>query len=332
MTHIGYHPLADLVPPAQVLHESVIAAKAGFEGLFIPDHFHPWNVAAGTPFAWTLVAAAAERTSNVQVGTAVTCPTLRYNPAIVAQAFATLGAVYEGRIFLSVGTGEALNEVPVGLAWPRRGERLDRLREAIEVIRALWKGEHVTMRGNYYRLDNAKLYTLPKEPVPIYISGFGPRATELAGEKGDGWITGGLPADYLKGVLFPAFNKGVESSGRDPSKVARIAELLVSYDEDIDRAVESCRQIAGAMSPAVQTSETHDPREIKKHADAMSKEAIAGSMLVYDSAEGIISKMEEYENLGFTWIEVASLSPDNGKFLRLFEKEILPYLADRRGT
>ena len=129
----GYHPLADLVSPHRVLDESVAAAKAGFQGIFIPDHFHPWNVSEGTPFAWTLIAAVAERVPNVKVGTAVTCPTLRYNPAIVAQAFATLGATYEGRIFLSVGTGEPLNEVPTGNPWPRGAERLSRLKEAVKV-------------------------------------------------------------------------------------------------------------------------------------------------------------------------------------------------------
>ncbi len=210
MTRLGYHPLADLVPPEQVLQESAAADDAGFDGLFIPDHFHPWSVTDGTPFAWTLLASIAERTNVKHIGTAVTCPSLRYNPAIVAQAFATLGAVYEGRVFLGVGTGEALNEVPTGNVWPRGAERLGRLEESIEVIRALWKGDHVSHSGKYYRLEKAKLYTVPKHPVPIYVSGFGPKATELAGAVGDGWITGTLPPEYYTGVLFPALERGLK--------------------------------------------------------------------------------------------------------------------------
>lgn len=329
MTKIGYHPLADLVPPQQVLDESVIASESGFEGLFIPDHFHPWTVSRGTPFAWTLVAAAAERTRSTPVGTAVTCPTFRYNPAIVAQAFATLGAVYEGRIFLSVGTGEALNEVPTGNSWPNRSERLARLGEAIQVIRMLWGGEHVSHSGKYYRLDKAKLYTLPRNPVPIYVSGFGPKATELAGRAGDGWITGTFPADYLQNVLIPALERGIRGAGRDGSKMERIVELLISYDEDMDKAIESCRQIAGALAPAVQQSETHDPREIKAYADRLDSKFIAKRMLVYDTAEEIISKIESFARLGFTWVEVASLSPNNAKFLELFGKKVLPYAREQ---
>jgi coenzyme F420-dependent glucose-6-phosphate dehydrogenase len=329
LTKIGYHPLADLTPPQQVLDESTAASSGGFDGIFIPDHFHPWSETDGTPFAWTLLAAVAERTRAVQVGTAVTCPSFRYNPAIVAQAFATLGAVYEGRVFLGLGTGEALNEVPTGNAWPKGGERLARLAESIDVIRALWKGGHVSHQGGFYRLEKARLYTLPKNPVPIYVSGFGPKATELAGSAGDGWFTGTLPEDYYTGVLFPALERGLKKSGREQGKFERIAELLISYDEDRTKAVESCRKIAGAMSPAVQKGDIYDPREITAEAEKLDSKFIEERMLIYDDAEGIISKIESLGRLGFTWVEVASLSPDNAKLLELFRKKILPYLREQ---
>ncbi len=211
---VGFHPLADLASPQRVLEESVLATNSGFKGIFIPDHFHPWNVAEGTPFAWTLIAAVAERTHDVPVGTAVTCPILRYNPAIVAQAFATLGATYEGRIFLGVGTGEPLNEVPTGNPWPKGAERLARLRESIEVIRLLWSKEYTTFNGNYYKLNRANLFTKPRMPVPIYVSGYGPKATGLAGALGDGWITGSLPESYVSEVLKPALEESLAKSGR----------------------------------------------------------------------------------------------------------------------
>jgi coenzyme F420-dependent glucose-6-phosphate dehydrogenase len=331
LTKLGYHPLADLVPPDQVLRESVIAADSGFDGLFVPDHFHPWSVSPGTPFAWTLIASIAERTRDIPVGTAVTCPLFRYNPAVVAQAFASLGAIYENRIFLGLGTGEALNEVPTGNVWPRPGERLRRLEEAIRIIRLLWTGEHVSYDGKYYRLNEAKLYTVPKKPVPMFVSGFGPRATELAGRTGDGWMTGSFPEAHYKSVLFPAFEKGVRASGRNQGHVQRIVELLISYDEDRSRAVESCRQIVGAMAPEVQQQNVHDPRRIKAYADSVPAETISETMLVYDGSEGIISKLESLARLGFTWIEVASISPDNVKFLKLFKEEVLPSLGRSLG-
>ena len=329
MTKLGYHPLADLVSPQQVLDESVAAADAGFDGIFVPDHFHPWSVTDGTPFAWTLLAAIAERTGVGRIGTAVTCPSFRYNPAIVAQAFATLGAVYEGRIFLGVGTGEALNEVPTGSQWPRGKERLSRLAESIEVIRALWKGDHVSHVGKYYRLERAKLYTLPKHPVPIYVSGFGPKATELAGLAGDGWITGTLPTEYYTGVLLPALENGLKKSGRGSDKFEKVVELLISYDEDRAKAVESCRIIAGAMAPSVQKGDVYDPREIAAEAQKLDSKFIEERMLVYDNPDEIIAKVESLAKMGFTWVEVASLSPDNPKLLRLFKQKVLPYLREQ---
>ena len=317
-----------MVPPLQVLRESEHAAASGFEGLFIPDHFHPWTVARGTPFAWTLIASVAERTHNVVVGSAVTCPYLRYNPAIVAQAFATLGATYEGRIFLGVGTGEALNEVPVGCSWPRGPERLERLEEAVHVIRMLWTREYVTFEGKYYKLDKANLFTKPAAPIPIYVSGFGPKATELAGSIGDGWFTGGLPDDYLRGELIPALEKGIRKSGQDKHDMERIVEVLISYDEDIDKAVESTRMIAGAMAESMQKAGIHDPRELKKMADQMESSDLAQTMMAFDDPDRIISKLETYVKMGFTWIELGSLSPDNKKFIDVFGKRILPYMKE----
>jgi coenzyme F420-dependent glucose-6-phosphate dehydrogenase len=324
---IGFHPLADLISPQRVLEESVLATKSGFKGIFIPDHFHPWNVAEGTPFAWTLVAAVAERTQDIRVGTAVTCPTLRYNPAIVAQAFATLGATYEGRIFLGVGTGEALNEVPTGNLWPKGAERLARLRESITVIRLLWSQEYVSFDGRYYKLRKANLFTRPRNPVPIYVSGYGPRATELAGTLGDGWITGNLPEWYVSEALKPALEESLKKSGRGGLGYERVMELLVSYDKDIDRAVESSRVIAGAMEPEVQQNAIYDPREIKAYADKVEKEDLTGRILVCDEPDDIVEKLESLAKLGFTWVEIASMGPDVHQFMDAFAKRVFPHLA-----
>jgi coenzyme F420-dependent glucose-6-phosphate dehydrogenase len=328
----GFHPLADFAPPDRVLGEAVAAEKAGFDGIFIPDHFHPWSVTEGTPFAWTLLASIAERTSKSPVGTAVTCPMLRYNPAIVAQAFATLGAIYEGRIFLAVGTGEALNEVPVGCEWPGSKERLARLKESVEVIRMLWEGDHVSFKGSYYHLDGAKLYTKPTSKVPIYVSGFGPKATQLAGVIGDGWITGSLPDEYLRNTLIPAYETGLKQSGRGSGKTERIAELIISYDEDYDKALDAAGAIAGAFFPAVSKYDIHDPREIDAYGKLIDKSKIAERLLVIDKPDRLISRMEALVKLGFSWVEVANLNPDNSRFLSMAGSKVLPYLREQFRT
>ena len=228
-----------------MLEETVAAEKYGFADIFYADHFHPWSTSEGTSFAWTLIASAAERTSKVRIGTAVTCPMLRYNPAIVAQAFASLASTYEGRIFLGVGTGEALNEVPVGCGWPSGKARLEMLEESIKVIRMLWNQEYVSFEGKHYLLKNANLFTKPLKPIPLYISALGPKAANIAGRLGEGWITLNLPEERIRQTLLPGFEAGIRARAADEgmglnhsSMPLKIAEIIVSYDKDSTRRLK----------------------------------------------------------------------------------------------
>ena len=201
---------------------------------------------------------------------------LRYNPAIVAQAFASLASTYEGRIFLGVGTGEALNEVPVGYEWPNGKVRIEILEEAVRIIRMLWTKDYVSFKGKHYTIKNANLFTKPRIPIPLYISALGPKAAYLAGKLGDGWITLNLPEDRIKHALLPKFEQGIqdrledgeEQTGQHPRK---IAEILISYDDDIDKAIEACRPFAGTFSPKVFQNELIDPREIKALGDKVDR-------------------------------------------------------------
>ena len=328
----GFHPLTDLNSPKKMLRESVEAERSDFSELYYADHFHPWSsLAQGTSFAWTLIASAAERTRKVRIGTAVTCPMLRYNPAIVAQAFATLAATYEGRIFLGVGTGEALNEVPVGYKWPNGKERLEMLEESILIMRKLWTGEYATFEGKHYSIKEAKLFTIPSEPIPLYVSAFGPKAANIAGRMGDGWITGNLPDEYLKHVMIPSFENGIRSretegtiSSPKSGRAEKIAELLMSYDEDYEKAVEACLPIAGTLSPAVFKNSIIDPREIKAQADSLDKKLIGERLIATDNFEKIIKAIEKFGRLGFDCVEIASLSPNNSRFLTLFKEKAMP--------
>jgi len=328
----GFHPLTDFFSPKRMLDETVAAEKFGFREIFYADHFHPWTVAGGTTFAWTLIASAAERTSNVRIGTAVTCPMIRYNPAIVAQAFATLASTYEGRIFLGVGTGEALNEVPVGYEWPNGKVRIEMLEEAVQIIRMLWTNDYVSFKGKHYNIKDANLFTKPLSPIPLYISALGPKAAYLAGKLGDGWITLNLPEDRIRNTLLPKFEQGIHDRPSNGEKQAsghprKIAEIVVSYDEDIDKAIEACRPFAGTFSPKVFQNELIDPREIKALGDKVAKKAIEERMLATDGVEKIISAIEKFDKLGFDCVEVASLSPDQNEFMTLFRDRIVPYFG-----
>ncbi|EFC79632.1 Luciferase-like monooxygenase [Parafrankia sp. EUN1f] len=199
MSFVGYalsceeHGATDLVEQARR------AEQAGFDGLWISDHFHPWNEAQGqSPFVWAVIGAIAQATDQLPLTTGVTCPTVRVHPAVVAQAAATVATMMPGRFRLGVGSGEALNEHILGDAWPATDVRLEMLEEAVEVIRRLWAGEIVNYRGHHYTVDRARLYSLPEAPPPILISGFGPKATELAARVGDGYCGTTPDAELLK--------------------------------------------------------------------------------------------------------------------------------------
>ena len=232
---LGYYSDITQRTPKQALEYAVTAEKEGFDSIWTGDHFHPWvHTGAKCGFAWVWFGSLGERTSRVMFGTGLTAPTIRYHPAIVAQAFATLGDMYPGRVFIALGTGEAMNELPLGLNWPGFKERAARLEEAIKVMRLLWTKEFVNFRGQYYRLKGANLYTKPQRPIPIYVAANGPKIAEMAGRHADGFLTLPFPDSHYKDVLFPALEKGARDANRDPSKIERLMELQMAYDEDYD--------------------------------------------------------------------------------------------------
>src|SRR5690606_14141473 len=189
VTRIGYVLSCEEFGPQDLVAQARAAEEAGFEALWISDHFHPWNDAQGhSPFVWSVIGALSQAT-RLPVTVAVTCPTVRIHPAIIAQAAATSAVLCDGRFVLGVGSGEALNEHVLGDVWPTTGVRLEMLEEAVHVIRTLWSGEFVTHRGRHYTVDGARIYTRPPQPPPIYVSGFGPKSIALAGRIGDGYIT-----------------------------------------------------------------------------------------------------------------------------------------------
>ena len=326
----GYHALLEKYQPGRLLDLVVLAESCGFDSVWASDHFHPWVPSEACAFAWTWLASAAERTKRIVLGTSVTAPTLRYNPAIVAQAFATLGALYPGRIFLGLGTGEALNEVPPGIPWPSLRQRIARLEEAIKVITMLWTGSYVDFKGKYYSLRKANLFTKPPKRVPIYVAASGPRVAELAGEYADGFITLGFLHPIYESVLFPALKRGAEKAGRDATKILKVAEIHISYHEDYDKAVDSCRFLAATLLPAVFKYPISDPREIEEHGNLVGREALIEKLIISNDLDEHIKRLIPFVKHGFDVLELNSLSPDDEVFVRAFGKRVLPYLRDMR--
>ncbi|HXX73187.1 MAG TPA: TIGR03557 family F420-dependent LLM class oxidoreductase [Candidatus Acidoferrales bacterium] len=329
---IGYACEHEQYQPDLLLDFAVEADKAGFDSIWTSDHFHPWahnNASAG--FAWVWMAAAAERTKRVELGTAVTCPTLRYNPAIVAQAFATLRSLYPGRIFIGLGTGEALNEMPVGCPWPSFRERVERFEEAIQIMRMLWSKELVTFKGKYYRLRKANLYTKPTSPPPIFVAASGKTTARLAGKYADGLLTLLAPEEHYLNVVFPAMEEGAKSVGRDPRELVKAVEIAVSYDKDYDKAIEASRYWSGALLPVMLTQQIYDTREVEACGRLVGDKQIAENRLIGTTPEEHINHLEKFLKLGFQHIYIQSSSPDEIETIRMYSKHVIPYLHSTYG-
>ena len=262
----GYKASAEQFPPRRLLDLAVAAEKAGFESVWTSDHFQPWRHTGGhAPNALVWLGAAAQATERVTLGTSVLTPSFRYNPAIVAQAIATLGCLAPGRVILGVGTGESLNEIPVGIAWPEQSERFARLKESVTLIQQLFREDFVSFEGEYYRTYNATIYDKPEEPVPIYIAASGPAAARLAGRIADGLIcTSGKGAELYVETLIPAVLEGAEKAGRDASGLGRMIEMKVSFDTDRARAMEDTKIWSALALTGDQKVGVDDPREMER--------------------------------------------------------------------
>ena len=253
-------------------------------------------------------------------------PTLRYHPSIIAQAFATMACLTPGRIFLGVGTGEAMNETPVtGGAFPGRKERRQRLAEAIELIRRLWTDERIDFQGNFYSTANATIYDRPDEPVPIYVAASGPLAAKLAGRAGDGFIctSGKEPALYDE--LLENVRTGAEQAGRDPGALKRMIEIKVSYDRDRERAFADTHWWAALALTPEQKEGVEDPVEMERLADENAERAHT-RFICSDDPDEVAEKINAYLELGFDELVFHAPGADQARFLEHFGADVLPKL------
>ena len=327
---IGYKASAEQFDPVRLLEFAVEAERAGLEIVAVSDHFQPWRHSGGhSPAALPWLAAAGQRTEQACLGTSVLTPTLRYHPSVVAQAFATLGCLTPGRVFLGVGTGEAMNETPVtGGEFPGRKERRLRLAEAIELIRLLWTEERVDFEGRFYRTRKATIYDRPDEPVPLYVAASGPLAAKLAGRVGDGFIctSGKDPALYEE--LLGKVAEGAAEAGREPGGIRRMIEVKVSYDRDRDRAFENTHPWAALALTPEQKEGIEDPIEMERVADANLDQA-PSRFICSDDPEEVVERIAGYAELGFDDLVLHAPGTDQRRFLEQFGQDVLPILRDR---
>jgi coenzyme F420-dependent glucose-6-phosphate dehydrogenase len=317
MVQIGFKLCSEERDPAGLIDDARRAEEAGFNFAAISDHFHPWIDAQGqSPFVWTTLGGIAAATEQLTVGTAVTCPTIRIHPAIIAQAAATVGALMPGRFFLGVGTGERLNEHVLGDRWPNAGQRREQLREAVEVIRELWGGELVSHEGAYFEVDTARLYTVPDEPIPIYVAAGGPEAARLAAEIGDGLMSSGPNEDVVR--------KYGEAGGGGPS----LAEMLVCVAEE-DEAIRTIQERwPNPGIPGDAPAELPLPSDFEKAAVAVREEDLRSSSVVGLEPEPYLERINEYVRMGFTHVFLHQVGTDQETFLQLAQRELIPAVRD----
>ncbi|ART67340.1 LLM class F420-dependent oxidoreductase [Mycobacterium dioxanotrophicus] len=317
MGKIGYFLSCEQFGPAQLIDQAKRAEAAGFEALWISDHFHPWNDEQGqSPFVWGVIGALSQVTS-LPVSTAVTCPTTRIHPAIIAQAAATAAVQLDGRFILGVGSGEALNEHVLGDRWPSVGVRQDMLEEAVEVIRLLHKGHQVSRHGQHYEVQEARIYTCPDQPVPIYVSGFGPQSAALAGRIGDGYCTAMPDSELIKTFR--------DSGGG--SKTVQ-AGTKVSWDRDHDTALKAAHRLwANEQLPGRLAQTLPTPQDFADAMTLVPAETVAQSVTCGDDADEHAAQVRRYLDAGADEVYVQQIGPDMDGFFTAWQHDVLPQLA-----
>lgn len=315
---LGYHLSSEELDPRVMPRLARRAEEAGFDFVTISDHFHPWTRAQGqSPFVWGAIGAIAAVTERVEVATCVTCPTMRMHPAVVAHAAATAAVQLDGRFVFGVGTGERLNEVILGDAWPPAPVRRAMLEEAIAVMRALWTGEMVRAHeGEHYTVHDARLFTVPDEPPPVVVSAFGPRAAALAGRIGDGfWNV--APDPELLGVFHDAGGRGKPAYGK--------LDTCVAEDDATARriALETwpTSTLGGEMGQQLAT-----PEHYEQAAAGATEEQVAEAILCANDPERHVGALREYADAGYDRVCVQQCGQDQQRLLELYEREVLPAL------
>jgi coenzyme F420-dependent glucose-6-phosphate dehydrogenase len=309
--------------PEELVEQAVAAEEAGFDVVLGSDHFHPWvddTSAAG--FVWSWLGAVAARTDTVQLGTAVTCPLFHYHPALVAQMAATTDRLSGGRLLLGVGTGEAINERPLGFEFPGYAERQGRMQEALEIIHRLFAGEKLTFHGDYYTAETAKLYSPPVSQLPVLMAAGGPKSATFAGHYADGLITSvKQPEETVAKVIEPYRQAAAERGGSQMVLATRWTVLAGSPDD----AWQALRPMRGLRAPG--RLEAADPAELRYRADEMDRSEVLGSYTVVPDAAGLVGAYKPLvTDVGADIVSIQVNSEDPMAAIEMIGKEVLPQL------
>jgi len=323
---VGYCAMLEQFGPRELLEMSTAAEEAGFDGIMAADHVQPWVPQQGqAAFVWPVMTTLAEHTKG-DIGPGVTCPSFRMHPAIVAQAAATMATLYPGRFWLGLGSGEALNEHVLGTYWPEVGERIARLFEAIEIIRKLFTGSDVRHKGEFYRMETMRLWTMPDEPPPIYVATAGPVTAERTGRLADGFISVGAPESKIE-MLFGRLEKGVRESGRDPATFPKILQLHMSWAETDEEAMQNAIlewPNGGMKFPKQDIRSPHDFAEMAK---MVGPEDFQGRMLITSDLEAHRREIQKFIDMGFTKLYLHNVGRNQVEWARAFGRDVLPKLV-----
>jgi coenzyme F420-dependent glucose-6-phosphate dehydrogenase len=323
---IGYAAMLEQFHPTEVVELSALAERAGFTGVMAADHFQPWVPQQGqAAFVWNVLTALGERTQG-DVGPGVTCPSFRFHPAMVAQASATLEAMYPGRFWLGLGSGEALNEHVVGGYWPEPAERLKRMWEAIEIIQKLFSGKDVKHSGQYFTLETSRLWTMPDAPPPIFIATSGPITAKRTGKTCDGIITPGATVEKISGLLTK-FDEGAREAGKDPSTMPKILQLHLSWaptDEEALRNAMTEWPNGGMKFPK---QDIRSPFDFEQMAKLVRPEDFDGRMLISSDLDAHRKEIQRFLDLGVDRVYLHNVGRNQKEWIEAFGREVLPALT-----
>ena len=312
-------------PPDQLLRQAVAAERAGFDGIGCSDHLQPWWEGGESGNAWIWLGAAGQATERVALGTGVTPPGPRYHPALIAQAWATLETMFPGRPYLGFGSGEALNEAPLGEGWPSPAEQIDRMAEALEMIRALWDGRKLSSKGTHFGAEGAFIHTLPEgRRPPIYVSAFGPQAAAVAGRLGDGLWTLADPEAVPK--ILDAYRSAAEDGGREPGEI--VLQAAFSWAGEDEAALAGARVWKGAQPKEFDREDWHDPAAMYEHgAEEVSDQKLREAMIIDADPAVHVERVREVEALGATTVALMNNSgADPLAAIGVYGDEVLPKL------
>ncbi len=313
--------------PQYLLDCSIEAERAGFDFIDSSDHFHPWSEEGNGSFVWTWFGAVAAKTKTIEMGPCVTSPIIRYHPAIIAQAAVTVALLSNNRFYLGIGTGEALNEYSSTGIWPGYVQRQSMMGEAIMIMKSLWTGDEVTFEGDYYNLKKAKLYTLPSQSIPLYISSLDPGSSYFAGNHGDGLITVGGKNPTIYTQIMKEFKSGAKDNGKNTSTMPHLIELGVEYTDHPDEVLQTRKKYwAGTLIPALFNQNIYTPAMSAKNGEPVGSDTMKKSYCISDNPEDFVLYVIQYNKIGFTHLIFHSAQMDQIGFIQKFGHDILPKL------